>query len=420
MKTCLENLVLPAALLLARIGNVLADTRYVDVNSTNATPPYTSWSTASTNIQNAVDAAVAGDEVVVTNGLYATGGRAVYGTMTNRVAVDKPLTLRSVNGPQFTVIQGYQVPVTANGDGAIRCVFLTNGASLSGFTLTNGATRAVNDDYPTNRESRGGGLWCESASAVASNCLVVGNSALYGGGAYNCRLNNCTLAGNRADVGGGVSGCLLENCILVFNNEFSNDPFNDPDYDSSTINNSWVGADPFFADYYGGNLRLQSGSPCINAGNNAFAPAGPDLDGRPRIVGGTVDIGAYEYQPGISGVFIGWLQQYNLPTDGSADYTDPDGDRMNNWQEWRCRTDPTNAHSVLHLLAPATDRTNVMLTWQSVTGVNYFLERSPSLAAPSSFTAMATNIFGQTGTTTYTDTNAAGAGPFFYRVGVGN
>ena len=41
---------------------------------------------------------------------------------------------------------------------------------------------------------------------------------------------------------------------------------------------------------------VQPNSPCVNAGNNAYAIGSSDLDGKPRIAGGTVDVGAYEYQ----------------------------------------------------------------------------------------------------------------------------
>ncbi len=56
-----------------------------------------------------------------------------------------------------------------------------------------------------------------------------------------------------------------------------------------------IGIDPLFRDTANGDYRLQPCSPLINAGTNSvIAPGATDLNGNPRIQGGTVDIGAYE------------------------------------------------------------------------------------------------------------------------------
>jgi hypothetical protein len=143
-----------------------------------------------------------------------------------------------------------------------------------------------------------------------------------------------------------------------------------------------------------------------------------DLDGNPRIVGGTVDVGAYEFQSPSSAISYAWLQQYGLPTDGSADYLDPDAEGLNNFQEWIAGTVPTNAASALRIISAVNLVGGVELTWTSVTNRSYALERALDLAEASPFELLQSNLPGQEGATTFTDTNAPGPGPYFYRVQV--
>jgi hypothetical protein len=177
---------------------------------------------------------------------------------------------------------------------------------------------------------------------------------------------------------------------------------------------------PLFVNPAGGNFQLQSNSPCINAGNNAYVDSTTDLNGNPRIVGGTVDIGAYEYQTSESVISYAYLQQYGLPTDGSVDYADLDGSGFNVYQDWVAGLDPTNPASILAMLpSAATNKlAGVTVRRASVNGVQYLLQRSTNLTVQPLFQIIQENIAGQGGTTSYQDASATNNTPYYYRVGV--
>lgn len=268
----------------------------------------------------------------------------------------------------------------------------------------------------------GGGV---DAGSVAKNCVIAGNSGLRGG-VNSSTVENCTVIFNaRYDAPGGIVGGSARNCIIYYNFK-APDQFgyefgaSDLRYCCSSVlapgPGNFTNA-PLFLNWDASDYRLQSNSPCINAGFNADASTAADKDGNPRITGGTVDVGAYEYLSPASALSYHWLQTYGLPWDGTADFQDTDGDGMNNWQEWRAATIPTNAASVLRLLTPSNSPVGLALRWSSAPGVAYVLERA-SDAAASAYGAVASNLAGQAGATVFLDTNTAAGSHYFYRVRV--
>jgi parallel beta-helix repeat protein len=297
-----------------------------------------------------------------------------------------------------TVIEGAPAPGGGNGDGAIRCVYLADGAVLSGFTLMQGATRSSGSLI---EERNGGGVWCAGPASLVTNCTLTGNTAassgggawsgnlancmltgntatLAGGGASESILNNCLLSGNAAAMGGGADGGLLNNCTLsgntasvqgggIRNGAVNNGivQFNDApagaNYFGTTFDYSCTSPlpasgtgnlsdDPLFQDRLAGNFRLQSNSPCMNAGDDSTAAGSVDLEGNPRIAGGRVDMGAYEFSGSVPPLIPPeWLLQYGLPVDGSANDLDLDGDGFTTYQEWLSDTNPNDDASYFQI-----------------------------------------------------------------------
>ncbi len=175
----------------------------------------------------------------------------------------------------------------------------------------------------------GGGIWVNGASNLLRNCLIVGNGSGagdrgggVGGQGAGASIENCTIVSNFASGIGAVTAnsnnYQVVNTISYFNVgaamypgsngvlNVSNSCVTSTNYVTSGAGN--ITNNPLFMNVAGGNYRLIKTSPCVNAGvNQAWMMGALDLDGALRIspkVGGTVDIGAYEFYFSASGTLL--------------------------------------------------------------------------------------------------------------------
>ncbi len=166
-------------------------------------------------IQEAIDAAVTGDEVIVNLGTYTE----------NLNYLGKDLWIHSAEGPGTTILDGSE-----GSPGCGSCVVFQSGESaeaiLEGFTLTRGTGIAVTERGV--RTMAGGGAACLGSSPTLRACLFADNSANLGGGVFlngaSPCIVNCEFLHNIAvSLGGAVYGSadpttlLLDGCLFESN-----------------------------------------------------------------------------------------------------------------------------------------------------------------------------------------------------------
>ncbi len=236
-------------------------TRYVSTTGTNNNlATATSWATSTTNLQGAINASVAGDQVWVAGGTYkptTTTNRTISFSMKNGVAIyggflgtetdlsQRPVTNPVGGNPSSSTLSGDIGTVGSTTDNSNHVVnnpaslSLTTSAVLDGFIITGGN---ANGDGATLLNLGGGMLNAGNGSGnrcspTVRNCLFESNVAAAGGAMYNAGytsgasspvVTNCSFQFNSTTNGdggamvnngsrGGVSSPIVTNCLFQSN-----------------------------------------------------------------------------------------------------------------------------------------------------------------------------------------------------------
>ncbi len=207
-----------------------------------------------------------------------------------------------------------------------RCRFEINHARYSGAGVANGGDsqpQFTNCTFEANQLNALQGNWdgsggamgnTDSSSPVLVNCVFADNlvtvqypyvgrgGALASSGTARPQLHNCTFSANHANVGQALSNVgtaqvhMASSILWDGGNEIVSEGGAVAVVEYCQVQGGWPGVgnngdDPQLVDW-----RLGPDSPCINAGDpNAAPPAVRDLDGHARVLGGRIDMGAYEF-----------------------------------------------------------------------------------------------------------------------------
>jgi hypothetical protein len=148
-------------------------------------------------IQAAVDAAVAGDEVILADGVYAGAGNVEVNLL------GKAITLRSANGPESCVIDGEESSI-----GLVLNSGETRATVIEGLTIRNCYANNSYDVY------HGAAIRMTGASATIRDCVFQSNIC-------NIQPSGSFIDGGGGAIGGENSAPLIEQCRFDDNRAFS-------------------------------------------------------------------------------------------------------------------------------------------------------------------------------------------------------